>query len=106
MGQTLRFAKLHHRRDTLQRMKTPEQLLDDGWRRITADCRLDQQQAVPHRREVLLRLGEVVLHERRDEIDGLIRHRQAHASALCDRARASSSATDAARTEGENGFVI
>ena len=70
VGQPLRFAQLDHRRDALQRMEAAEQLLDDGRRRIgTADGGLEHQQAAAHGGEVLLALGEVVVHERSREID-------------------------------------
>ena len=69
------------------------------------------EQAAPYRGEMLLRLGEVVVHERRDEIAGVIGHpglmpRDEGTDASCARARASNSATDKASVAGRNGFVM
>jgi len=44
-------------------MEAAKQFLHDGRRRIPSDHGLEQQQAAPYRREVLLRLGKVILHE-------------------------------------------
>ena len=62
--QTFRFPEFDHRGDTLQRMEAAEQRLHHRYRRIvTVDRRFEHQQAAADRGEVILGLGEVIVHE-------------------------------------------
>ena len=67
MREHLGFAQLDHRRDALQRMAAPEQLFEDGRRHVGLRAPVEHQQTSPDREEMLVGLGEVVVHERRFE---------------------------------------
>lgn len=102
VGQPLALPHLGDRRDALERVEVAEQFVQKSDRRVpAAEPAVEREQAGAHLDQVLLALGKVVGHEACDELLVLGGH-----GVYVGEPPFSSSSARAARTVGENGFVM